>query len=62
MFMNTPYISPKLNIVCFSPVERLSASELDLDLNLVKISTFGLSRSAGDAASPEEDDVFLPIG
>lgn len=61
--MKTPYISPKLNIICFTPIERLSADELNLDKDLLNLNTpFAMPRSAGDAVSPEDDDVFLPIG
>jgi len=61
--MKTPYTPPKLNIICFAPIERLSANEINLDRDLLNLNTpFAMPRSAGDAVSPEEDDVFLPIG
>lgn len=60
--MNTSYISPQLRIVCFRPVERLALETLDLDLELVSISTYS-SRGAQYAtgADDEDDDIPLPI-
>lgn len=60
--MKCSYISPQLHIVCFSPIERLALEDLDLDLDLVRISTYS-SRGATNLsdADDEDGDIVLPI-
>lgn len=58
--MKEIYNSPKLDIVIFAPVERLSTELLppfSFDLNRLT----QLSNSAGNPTISREGDIFLPI-
>lgn len=63
--MKNTYISPKLNILCFVPVEGLATEPLNLDLELVNLGmTYKSTRGAteSDPTTTEDDDMWMPIG
>lgn len=67
--MKQPYIPPKLDVVIFSPVERLMASDiydelesLDPNSNVFDLRNLAnLSRSAGNPTVSNDGDIFLPF-
>jgi len=58
--MKTSYISPRLNIVCFLPVERLAVEDLDLNLDLVRVGLYS-SRRGEKVSVPETEDEDIPL-
>lgn len=57
--MKQQYNPPELEIVIFSPVERLSDDAETVDIDLKKLTD--LSRAAGDPTLSMEGDIFLPL-
>lgn len=62
--MKQPYEAPQLHIVCFAPMEKLSADPMELNVNLDELEVtnlWQLSRASGEGAISQEGDIFLPI-
>ena len=67
--MKQSYIPPKLDVVIFAPVERLMTSDiyddlesLDEQFNVFDLKRLtNLSRSAGNSALSDDEDIFLPF-
>ena len=55
--MKEQYMSPELNIVLFAPVEHLTSQVPELE----RLCDIPQLYAAGDGASWNEGDIFLPL-